>query len=70
MNKLKNKLSEILVKCLKKTVSLVLHLTYRVKVRDLNVPEHGRVILTANHVSFIDAILLGVKIKRPVRFIV
>ncbi len=49
---------------------LLIHTMYRVRKIDLrNIPEHGAVILTCNHVSFVDALIVGGCIKRPVRFV-
>lgn len=47
------------------------HSCYRLKIVGLeNVPAKGGVMLTPNHVSFLDGILISVAIDRPVRFIV
>jgi 1-acyl-sn-glycerol-3-phosphate acyltransferase len=49
---------------------LLIHTMYRVRKIDLrNIPEDGAVILTCNHVSFVDALIVGGCIKRPVRFV-
>ncbi len=49
---------------------LLIHTMYRVRKTGLrNIPEDGGVILTANHVSFVDALIVGGCIKRPVRFV-
>lgn len=58
------------VSAFKSLMSVAMHTIYRLDIKNLNVPETGRLILTANHVSFVDAVLLASKIKRPVRFIV
>lgn len=43
---------------------------YRLDVRGRdNVPEEGGALLVANHVSFIDALVITASIDRPVRFI-
>jgi len=45
------------------------HTMYRVKHHNIdNLPEEGACIIASNHVSFIDALLLGGAFKRPVRF--
>ena len=49
---------------------ILVHLIYRFKIRgDDNIPEHGAALLTCNHVSFIDALLLMAASPRPIRFI-
>ena len=46
------------------------HTMYRVKHHNIdNLPEEGACIVASNHVSFIDALLLGGAFKRPVRFV-
>ncbi len=45
-------------------------LMYRIKVRGLeNIPETGPVLLVSNHVSFMDALVIGGSVRRPVRFV-
>lgn len=49
---------------------IVSRLSYRLKVRGHeNIPDDKGCILTCNHVSFTDWLLVGAGIKRPVRFI-
>lgn len=49
---------------------VVISLCYRIKIEGLhNIPSTGAVILTCNHVSFVDAIIVGGLIRRPVRFV-
>ncbi len=49
---------------------MVLTFMYRIKSNGIkNIPEEGAVIIAANHVSFIDALLLVSEIKRPIRFV-
>jgi 1-acyl-sn-glycerol-3-phosphate acyltransferase len=46
------------------------NLMYRFKIRgDEQIPEHGAALLTCNHVSFVDALLLMAASPRPIRFI-
>jgi hypothetical protein len=51
-------------------VWLLMGALYKVEVRGAdNIPQEGAVIVAANHVSFVDALLLGGYIRRPVRFV-
>ena len=50
---------------------LVVKLFYRVRAVGMeNIPRTGGALLTPNHISFIDGILLLITIPRPVRFII
>jgi len=43
---------------------------YRVRPTGLEkLPETGAAILAPNHVSFVDALILGGTVRRPVRFV-
>jgi 1-acyl-sn-glycerol-3-phosphate acyltransferase len=43
---------------------------YRIRARGLeNIPETGPVLLVSNHVSFMDALVIGGSVRRPVRFV-
>jgi len=49
---------------------LLLHTVYRMSTRDLEyIPEHGPCVLVCNHVSFVDAVVIGALVPRPVRFV-
>jgi MFS family permease len=49
---------------------MLTHTIYRVKHKGLdNIPAEGAAIIAANHVSYVDALLLGGAVKRPIRFI-
>jgi 1-acyl-sn-glycerol-3-phosphate acyltransferase len=49
---------------------VVANLMYRFRIRgDHHIPEHGAALLTCNHVSFVDALLLMAASPRPIRFI-
>ena len=49
---------------------VLVNLMYRIKVRGLeNIPETGPVLLVSNHVSFMDALVIGGSVRRPVRFV-
>jgi len=48
----------------------LVHTFYRVDASGLErVPPEGPVILVCNHVSYLDALVIGAKIRRPVRFV-
>ncbi len=49
---------------------LLSHSMYRVEHRDLQcIPDEGPALLVCNHVSFVDALLIGGAIRRPIRFV-
>lgn len=49
---------------------LLIHTLYRVRKQGMeNIPDSGALLLAANHVSFVDALILGGCIRRPVRFV-
>ena len=51
-------------------VWVLVHLVYRVKKVDLdNIPEEGAAIVACNHVSLMDALIIGGCIRRPIRFV-
>ncbi len=46
------------------------HSMYRVEHKGLQaIPEEGPAVLVCNHVSFVDALLIGGAVRRPVRFV-
>ena len=46
------------------------HSLYRVRHENLDaIPEEGACLLVCNHVSFVDAMLIGGAVRRPVRFV-
>lgn len=46
------------------------HSMYRVEHKGLDaIPEEGAAVLVCNHVSFVDALLIGGAVRRPVRFV-
>ena len=48
----------------------IFHTMYRVKHAGLqNVPQRGAAIIVCNHVSYVDAVLLGGAVRRPIRFV-
>lgn len=49
---------------------ILIHTIYRVEARGLeNIPDEGAVIVASNHVSFVDPLIIGGLIRRPVRFV-
>lgn len=51
-------------------IYLLSHTMYRVKSRGLeHIPPEGAAVLVANHVSYVDALLIGGAVRRPVRFV-
>ena len=52
-------------------VYLISHTLYRVRHRGLeHIPETGPALVVANHVSYVDALLLGGACQRPLRFVI
>jgi 1-acyl-sn-glycerol-3-phosphate acyltransferase len=51
-------------------VWMLVHAIYRVKEEGLaNIPGEGPAVLVCNHVSFVDALVIGGACRRPVRFV-
>lgn len=51
-------------------VWFIVSIIYRIKPKGIdNIPHEGAALLTCNHVSFIDPMILGGYIRRPVRFV-
>ena len=51
-------------------VWILIHTIYRVRKTGLqNIPDEGPCVLVCNHVSFVDALIIGGVIRRPVRFV-
>jgi len=49
---------------------MLTHSMYRVTHKGLdNIPEEGPAVLVCNHVSYVDALLIGGACRRPVRFV-
>jgi 1-acyl-sn-glycerol-3-phosphate acyltransferase len=49
---------------------LLLHTVYRVRVEGADqIPDEGPCLLVCNHVSFVDAVVVGAFVRRPVRFV-
>ena len=51
-------------------VWILIHSIYRVKTEGLEkIPVQGALIVAANHVSFVDPLIIGGLVRRPVRFV-
>lgn len=51
-------------------VWLLISTIYKVKVKGLeNIPQDGPCVLVCNHVSYVDSLIIGGYIRRPVRFV-
>ncbi|MHB8455539.1 MAG: MFS transporter [Acidiferrobacterales bacterium] len=51
-------------------VWMLIHTIYRVRTQGLEqIPDEGPVLLVCNHVSYVDALVIGGCIRRPVRFV-
>lgn len=49
---------------------LLVHLVYRVDVSGLeHVPEKGPAVIVCNHITYMDALVIGARVRRPVRFV-
>ncbi|MDX1404534.1 MAG: MFS transporter [Woeseiaceae bacterium] len=51
-------------------VWIIINLLYRIRSSGMqHIPESGPAVLVCNHVSFVDALIVGGSIRRPVRFV-
>ncbi len=51
-------------------VWILVNLVYRVKTQGLdNIPKEGAAIVVCNHVSLMDALIIGGLVQRPIRFV-
>ena len=49
---------------------VLVNIMYRVKVQGLeHIPERGPALIVCNHVSFMDPLVIGGNVRRPVRFV-
>jgi 1-acyl-sn-glycerol-3-phosphate acyltransferase len=49
---------------------ILVSLLYRIRVSGTeNIPHQGAAVLVCNHVSFVDALLIGGRVHRPLRFV-
>ena len=50
---------------------LLIHTIHRVKTIDVErIPEQGAAVLVCNHVSYVDALVIGAASPRPIRFVI
>lgn len=50
---------------------MLMHILYRIRVKGaVNIPSDGPALLICNHVSYVDALVIGGCIRRPVRFVI
>lgn len=49
---------------------MLIHTVYRVRTEGgARIPEHGPAVLVCNHVSYVDALVIGAASPRPIRFV-
>ena len=49
---------------------IAMSVLYRIRISgETNIPDEGPAVLVCNHVSFVDALVLGGSVRRPVRFV-
>jgi 1-acyl-sn-glycerol-3-phosphate acyltransferase len=49
---------------------VLIHTLYRVSASGMdNIPEDGAAIIVSNHVTYIDPLLIGARVRRPIRFV-
>lgn len=61
----------IIFRLLNAFLKLLVRLVYRVRVVGAeNIPNTGSALLVANHVSYVDALIITAVVKRPVRFMI
>jgi 1-acyl-sn-glycerol-3-phosphate acyltransferase len=49
---------------------IFVNVMYRIKLRGLeNIPETGPALIVSNHVSFMDPLVIGGNVRRPIRFV-
>lgn len=49
---------------------MLIRVLYRIRVEGLDhIPEKGAAIVVCNHVSFVDALIVGGSVRRPLRFV-
>ena len=49
---------------------ILINTLYRIKLEGIDrIPEQGAALLVCNHVSYVDALIIGGNVRRPVRFV-
>ncbi len=49
---------------------IIVSFSYRLKSKELeNIPDKGPVIIVANHVSYVDALVISAAVRRPLQFV-
>jgi 1-acyl-sn-glycerol-3-phosphate acyltransferase len=49
---------------------VLIHTVYRVRASGMdNIPENGPAVIVSNHVTYIDPLLIGARVRRPIRFV-
>lgn len=49
---------------------MMIHTMYRIRKQDLEqIPEEGAAVLVSNHISYMDALIIGGACRRPIRFV-
>jgi 1-acyl-sn-glycerol-3-phosphate acyltransferase len=49
---------------------VIMSLSYKLSAKGLeNIPDKGPVIIVANHVSYVDALVISAKVRRPLQFV-
>nr|WP_245784220.1 1-acyl-sn-glycerol-3-phosphate acyltransferase [Halomonas korlensis] len=55
---------------MRRLVFALIHVMYRLRLRGRrHIPDHGAAIVVCNHVSFMDALVVGGASRRPLRFL-
>ena len=59
----------IIARLVRHIVWIMIRFLYRIRVDNLaGIPETGAIILTPNHVTYLDAVIIAAHVKRPIRF--
>jgi acyl-[acyl-carrier-protein]-phospholipid O-acyltransferase / long-chain-fatty-acid--[acyl-carrier-protein] ligase len=67
---MKSRLFNLLTACLKSILKLFVNIIFKVEVKGLeNIPQDKGALIIANHVSFLDNLILATSIKRNIGFV-